>query len=147
MSTDVGSARQAEQFNEKLDTIIATATRANAVKAGDNLNNFSSTFLRNWYERMEDMDYENFKSQFIEDAKLETESTGLSTEGIDYEGIADNLREMKPIFIEELGIDHFTVDEAHNYKNIFEKAKMEEDSIGNKDINRYGDIKGASSKA
>jgi N12 class adenine-specific DNA methylase len=33
----------------------------------------------------------------------------------------------KPVFLEDLGIDHITVDEMHNFKNVFTSAKMQED--------------------
>lgn len=64
----------------------------------------------------------------------------------DYSLLADQLWDLKPVFIEDLGVDHFTVDEAHNYKNIFESAKMLEDESGKKAINRV-EIRGASSAA
>jgi hypothetical protein len=35
--------------------------------------------------------------------------------------------ETKPIFLEDLGIDHITIDEVHNYKNIFTSAKLKKD--------------------
>jgi N12 class adenine-specific DNA methylase len=28
----------------------------------------------------------------------------------------------RPIYLEDLGIDHLTVDEAHNFRNLFNKA-------------------------
>lgn len=43
------------------------------------------------------------------------------------------------VFLEDLGVDHITVDEIHNFKNIFAKAKATEDGK----VNRYWQIQGA----
>jgi N12 class adenine-specific DNA methylase len=40
---------------------------------------------------------------------------------------AEAMYETKPIFLEDLGIDHITIDEVHNYKNIFTSAKLKKD--------------------
>jgi N12 class adenine-specific DNA methylase len=32
---------------------------------------------------------------------------------------------MRPVYVEDLGIDHIVVDEVHNFKNIFKSAETE----------------------
>lgn len=54
----------------------------------------------------------------------------------------------KDYFIEDLGFDHLTVDETHNFKNVFKNAMARKDEKTGKDVreaNEYSSIKGTSS--
>jgi len=49
------------------------------------------------------------------------------------------------IHVEDLGFDHITVDEAHNFKNVFSKAEAEKNQDGSKAANEYSTVTGSSS--
>jgi hypothetical protein len=90
-------------------------------------------FLMNQYSILtKTNEKSDFIDTFIKNAK--EEGIKLTEEVLRAKAIA--FWNTKPIFIEDLGIDHLTVDEIHNYKNIFEKAKLEKTD----GVNRYGDI-------
>lgn len=91
-------------------------------------------FLMNQYSVLtETNEKSDFIDAFVKNAK--DEGIELTEEALTAKAIA--FWDTKPIFMEDLGIDHLTVDEIHNYKNIFEKAKLEK----TEGVNRYGDIK------
>jgi hypothetical protein len=56
------------------------------------------------------------------------------------EGIEGTARKSTEYFFEDLGFDHITVDEIHNFKNIFTGAKIERGGA-----NEYGSVRGSSS--
>ena len=52
----------------------------------------------------------------------------------------------KELYFDKMGIDHITVDEAHNFKNLFSNAVWEVDKEGKPERwNRYGDLQWSTS--
>ncbi len=129
-----------EKMKEKIEMIIAWTAKTR--KATPYTYTLPREFLKEMYEYMYDMDYENFKKKFVEDAR----AIPWWEENTTIEEQAEEMWKEKPVLIEDLWIDLITIDEAHNMKNIFAKAKMPEiDETWNKEINRFGDIVGSSS--
>ena len=48
-------------------------------------------------------------------------------------------------FVEEIGFDHVTVDEAHNFKNVFGRARVKDENKGEQKSNEFANITGSMS--
>ena len=132
------SVSQMEKRREKSRAIVWGIASSNKVNGDFSM--LDNDFLMNQYSILtKTNEKSDFIDAFIKNAK--DEGIKLTEEVLRAKAIA--FWNTKPIFIEDLGIDHLTVDEIHNYKNIFEKAKLEKTD----GVNRYGDIQWSSSRA
>ena len=61
------------------------------------------------------------------------------------EALGEATKFSSDILFSDLGIDHLSVDEVHNFRNIFTKANVEKDSVGNK--KRFTDVGGGGTPA
>ncbi len=133
------TARAEESLKKKIEQWLAPWEW----KADKHIYHEWAEFLRTTYNRMLDMDKEDFLEYFKDAVKEENKDLPEDVALAD----AEALRANRPIFIEDLWIDHLTVDEMHNFKNVFASAKMDEDESGVKWVNRYGGIiQGSSSE-
>jgi hypothetical protein len=78
---------------------------------------YDSEFLSEQFNKIENLSREEFVKSFIES---DTTNNPLSKMK------AEEMYAMKPMFMEDFGFDSILVDEIHNFKNVFSKAKIEE---------------------
>lgn len=133
METKDLNVRQSESLDKKITQMLAPWKWASSDKY-----TYSEKwdFLRTMYTSLLESDKSEFIDYFTEHTKQEYPE--LSDEVIKAD--AEAMWNEKPVLLEDLGIDHITVDEMHNFKNVFTSAKMQEDEYWRKDVNRYGQI-------
>lgn len=139
------SARQEDALQENIKNMADTMnTRKDTKKLKWIKGELSEKY---WDELLEDIDHdlgEMDEAEFVENFVKKTKLTKLSEEELRAD--AHRMYETKPIYIEDLGIDHITVDEVHNYKNIFTSAKSNYKKWESpEEVNPYGKISGSSS--
>ena len=133
------TARAEESLKKKIEQWLAPWEW----KADKHIYHENAEFLRTSYNRMLDMNKQEFFDYFKDAVKEEYKDLPENVALAD----AEALRANRPIFIEDLWIDHLTVDEMHNFKNVFASAKMDEDENWKKWVNRYSNIiQGSSSE-
>lgn len=152
------SARKQDEEQEKLEaTAEETAeTKSRNSKAMIALAKYNPDWLKDLTNRYEDWTYEEFKQQFKD--RFTKEKVGDEEQWyfdnpykIDVaEDIMnadiDAMWSMRPVYVEDLGIDHIVVDEVHNFKNIFKSAETEKNEDWNRvRDNRFWNVQGSSS--
>lgn len=133
METKDLNVRQSESLDKKITQMLAPWKWASSDKY---VYSEKWEFLRTMYTSLLESDKSEFIDYFTEHTKQEYPE--LSDEVIKAD--AEAMWNEKPVLLEDLGIDHITVDEMHNFKNVFTSAKMQEDEYWRKDVNRYGQI-------
>ena len=133
METKDLNVRQSESLDKKITQMLAPWKWASSDKY---VYSEKWDFLRTMYTSLLENDKSEFIDYFTEHTKQEYPE--LSDEVIKAD--AEAMWNEKPVLLEDLGIDHITVDEMHNFKNVFTSAKMQEDEYWKKDVNRYGQI-------
>ena len=133
METKDLNVRQSESLDKKISQMLAPSKWWSSEKY-----TYSEKweFLRTMYTSLLESDKSDFIDYFTEHVK--EEYPDLSDEVIKAD--AEAMWNEKPVLLEDLGIDHITVDEMHNFKNVFTSAKMEENESWKKDVNRYWQI-------
>ena len=144
MDNDNNTARQEDSLAENIQNIAETV---NAKKDTKKLKWIKATLSDKYGDKLlEELDkeLENMNEvEFVENFVSKTEWMFKEEE---LRKDAHDMYETKPIYIEDLGIDHITVDEVHNYKNIFTSAKSNYKKWEwPEEVNPYGKISGSSS--
>lgn len=98
-----------------------------------------------WYEPeiVEKMknDLFDISGRIVKEGEKRTERKTEADKQKAEEIIGKALKNNKELFkLSELGFDHITVDEAHNFKNLFNKAETESKQVGENKGNSYGGI-------
>lgn len=98
-----------------------------------------------WYEPeiVEKMknDLFDISGRVVKEGEKRTERKTEADKQKAEEIIGKALKNNKELFkLSELGFDHITVDEAHNFKNLFNKAETESKQVGENKGNSYGGI-------
>lgn len=125
------TARAEESLKKKIEEWLAPWEW----KADKHIYHEWAEFLRTMYNNMLDMEKEEFKEYFKDAVKEENKDLPDNVIEADAEALWSN----RPIFIEDLWIDHLTVDEMHNFKNVFTSANMQQKDW-KQQVNRYGGI-------
>ena len=137
------SARQEDALDENISNIAETLGKSKDTKKlkwikAKLSEKYWDELLEKLDTHIQDMDEVTFVETFVKEANWVLPEKELRED-------AHKMYETKPIYIEDLGIDHITVDEVHNYKNIFTSAKSQKWQWGKEEVNPYGSISGSSS--
>lgn len=144
MDNDNNTARQEDSLAENIQNIAETV---NAKKDTKKLkwikatlsDKYGDELLEELDQDLEKMSEVEFVENFVSKAEWKFKEEELRKD-------AHDMYETKPIYIEDLGIDHITIDEVHNYKNIFTSAKSNYKKWEwPEEVNPYGKISGSSS--
>ena len=149
MWSEENTARQDDTLSENIENIAETINKKKDNKKLRGIKwELSAKYGDEVLEQL-DSDLENMsKAEFVENfvSKVSELERFKETPEEVLKADAEAMYETKPVYLEDLGIDHITIDEVHNYKNIFTSAKLKKDKKWNSwETNPYGSISGSSS--
>lgn len=150
MWSEENTARQDDTLSENIENIAETINKKKDSKKLRGIKwELSAKYGDEILEQL-DSDLENMsKAEFVENfvSKVSELERFKETPEEVLKADAESMYETKPIFLEDLWIDHITIDEVHNYKNIFTSAKLNKGKKGEStwETNPYGSISGSSS--
>lgn len=150
MGSEENTARQDDALSENIENIAETINKKKDSKKLRGIKwELSAKYGDEILEQL-DSDLENMsKDKFVENfvSKVSELERFKETPEEVLKADAEAMYETKPIFLEDLWIDHITIDEVHNYKNIFTSAKLKKGKKWEStwETNPYGSISGSSS--
>ena len=139
------SAREEDALEENIQNIAETLNKKQETKKTSTAKallseRYGDELLEQLDANMEDMNEAEFTKYFVELANWKYPENELIQD-------AQTMYLTKPVYVEDLGIDHITIDEVHKYKNIFTSAKLSKKwDKGKKwdEVNPYWQISGSS---